>query len=143
MLKDTVPLLYVSTYFDDISYANEYAAGLDLCAGQHQLILPGRSAAIATGVSVELPKNHVGLMRGRSGLAFRHRIIAFDGTIDEDYRGELKVLLFNAGTTAYQVVVGDRIAQLVVVPVARCELRRVSELSETARGSSGFGSTGQ
>lgn len=143
MLSEALPLRFVSTYSDDISYANENAAGLDLCAGQHQLLRAGESAVIATGVSVELPPGHVGLMRGRSGLAFKNRVLVFEGTIDEDYRGELKILAFNAGSSAHQIVVGDRIAQLVVVPVARCILQRTDALSDSARGTKGFGSTGQ
>lgn len=123
-------------------YGNAYAAGVDLRAAESVSVDSGGTATIRTGLRIELPHGHVGLVRGRSGMAFKKGLWAFEGTIDEDYRGELSVLLWNAGDGDVRVNRGDRIAQLVVVQVVRCALEAVAELSETDRGADGFGSTG-
>lgn len=127
-------------------YATLGAAGLDLAAaldGPLEL-LAGRRALVPTGIAIQLPPGHEGQVRPRSGLARRHGLTVLNspGTIDEDYRGEVQVLLVNLGAEPYLIQPGERIAQLVVAPVARVEVNRVDELDETPRGSAGFGSTG-
>lgn len=126
-------------------YATENAAGLDLSANQELVIAPKEIARVRTGIKVEIPKGHEGQVRGRSGLAFRHNIfVTHIGTIDADYRGEIYVLLENKSQDDFIVKSGDRIGQLVVSPVARLQIKEVSEheFSSTERGEKGFGSTG-
>jgi dUTP pyrophosphatase len=110
------------------------------------VVLPfGIPTRVGTGLRVEIPLGHVGLVRGRSGLAFRRGIWSFDGTIDEDYRGEIAMLLLNlAPASAGEVVIarGERACQLVIVPVLRTKPVRVETISATERGDGGFGSTG-
>jgi dUTP pyrophosphatase len=132
------------------TYATEGAAGLDLeaCLDGPVHLEPGERAAIPTGLALALPSGHEGSVRPRSGLAKRHGVTVVNapGTIDEDYRGEVAVLLINLGQEPYTVKHGDRIAQLVVAPVTRVCVETVdtlSELGETERGEGGFGSTGR
>lgn len=131
-------------------YATEGAAGLDLTAALEQptVIEPGARALVPTGLAIELPVHCEGQVRPRSGLAFKHGVTVLNapGTIDEDYRGEVQVLLVNLGREAYVIQPGDRIAQLVVAPVLRVDVVQVSEpsgLVDSARGQAGFGSTGR
>ena len=109
------------------------------------MLEPGARARISTGLRVALPPGTEGQVRPRSGLALRHGVTLPNapGTIDSDYRGELQVLLWNAGGEPFVVKRGDRIAQLVVAPVLRAQLEVVASLESTARGDGGFGSTGQ
>ena len=128
-------------------YATDGAAGLDLSAALDApvLIAPRSRVAVPTGIALELPAGHEGQVRPRSGLARRHGITVLNapGTIDEDYRGELVVLLVNLGEEPYEIAPGERIAQLVVAEVARVTTELTDgPLSETARGEGGFGSTG-
>jgi len=125
--------------------ANEGDAGLDLRAAEPALLGPGERAAVGTGIAVEVPGGHAGLILPRSGLALRHGIsmVNAPGLIDSGYRGELRVLLLNTDrASAFEIEPGDRIAQLLVVPLAGLEPIAVPELSETARGGRGFGSSG-
>jgi dUTP pyrophosphatase len=131
-------------------YASEHAAGLDLHAALEQPLElgPGERAAVPTGLAIALPPGHEGQVRPRSGLASAHGVTVLNapGTIDEDYRGEVKVLLVNLGTERYAIQPGDRIAQLVVAPVRRVEVERVPDaasLGDTVRGQGGFGSSGR
>jgi dUTP pyrophosphatase len=130
------------------AYESAAAAGLDLIAAvpadQPLLIAPGGRALVPTGLALELPQGYEGQVRPRSGLAVRHGIglLNAPGTIDADYRGEIKVLLVNLGAKPFTVERGMRIAQLVVAPVARVVLSEAAALSESARGGGGFGSTG-
>ena len=130
------------------AYETDGAAGLDLRAAvpeDRPLILPpGRRAAIPTGLVLELPDGHEGQVRPRSGLALKHGITCLNtpGTIDSDYRGEVKVLLVNLGDEEFAVTRGMRIAQLVVAPVTRVTVEEHETSSATARGAGGFGSTG-
>lgn len=131
-------------------YATSGAAALDLTArlDAPMTLAPGARAAVPTGLIIELPSGHEGQVRPRSGLALKHGITCLNspGTIDEDYRGEVKVILANLGQEPYVISSGDRIAQLVVAPVTRVavvEAASVNELSSTARAGSGFGSTGR
>jgi dUTP pyrophosphatase len=130
------------------SYQSAHAAGLDLIAAVPQdaplTLAPGARALIPTGIAIALPEGHEGQVRPRSGLAARHGLTVLNapGTIDADYRGELQVLLINLGSEAVDITRGMRIAQLVVAPVARAQLRELPALDATARGKGGFGSTG-
>jgi len=127
-------------------YMSEAAAGLDLvaCLPQPVQLDPGARALISTGLAIELPPGHEGQVRPRSGLAVQRGVTVVNapGTIDEDYRGEVKVALINLGPEPFLVEHGMRIAQLVVTPVARVEVTEVAELSPTIRGAGGFGHTG-
>jgi dUTP pyrophosphatase len=130
------------------SYQSAHAAGLDLIAAVPQdaplTLAPGARALIPTGIAIALPDGHEGQVRPRSGLAAKHGLTVLNapGTIDADYRGEVQVLLVNLGNEAVSVARGMRIAQLVIAPVARAQLREVPALDETGRGKGGFGSTG-
>lgn len=127
------------------AYATEEAAGLDLLASEAATLAPGARATVGTGLEIELPAGYEGQVRPRSGLASKHGITVLNapGTIDSDYRGELRVLLVNLSQTDYPVGVGDRIAQLVIAPVVRATVVVTSELSATGRGAGGFGHTGR
>jgi len=130
------------------SYASEGAAGLDLMAALPEtepvVIAPKSWAAIPTGLVFEIPRGFQGEVRPRSGLALRHAVTVLNapGTIDSDYRGEVRVVLVNLGPEAFTVTRGMRVAQLLFVPVARMTPTPVRSLSTTARGEGGFGSTG-
>ena len=126
------------------SYATSGAAGMDVVSAESVTIRPGQRHAVATGLSVAIPENYEIQVRPRSGLAFKHGITVPNtpGTIDSDYRGELKVLLINHGADDFAIARGDRIAQLVLAPVTQAKWDEVEELDETSRGEGGFGSTG-
>lgn len=127
-------------------YATAGAAGLDLLAAVREavVIAPGGRALIPTGLSIALPAGHELQIRPRSGLALKNGIMVANspGTIDEDYRGEIQVILLNAGDVPFTVERGMRIAQAVLAPVLQLVWRETDRLSETARGVGGFGSTG-
>jgi dUTP pyrophosphatase len=128
------------------SYATDGAAGADLSAAvETELVLePGARAAVPTGLVVEIPAGHEGQVRPRSGLAITAglTVVNAPGTIDSDYRGELKVLLVNLGTEPVIIGRGDRIAQLLIAPVTRASFVETEGLSSSERGEGGFGSTG-
>jgi dUTP pyrophosphatase len=130
------------------SYASEGAAGLDLMAALPEIepvvIAPKSWAAIPTGLVFEIPRGFQGEVRPRSGLALRHAVTVLNapGTIDSDYRGEVRVVLVNLGPEPFTVTRGMRVAQLLFVPVVRLTPTPVRSLSTTARGDGGFGSTG-
>lgn len=120
-------------------------AGLDLVAAEGRELAPGARAAVPTGIAVAIPGGYAGLVVPRSGLARRQGVTVANapGLIDAGYRGELMVLLVNLGDAPHRIAPGDRVAQLVVVPVALCEVREVDELPPSdGRGDGGFGSTG-
>jgi len=125
-------------------YATDGAAGMDLRSRENVYLFSGDYVVVCTGLHLEIPKGYEAQVRPRSGLAFNQGITVLNspGTIDSDYRGEVKVLLINHGKTTYVVKKGDRIAQLVFNKVERVELELKGELSETKRGKRGFGSTG-
>ena len=129
------------------AYATEGSAGMDLRAAvEAPVTIPaGGRAMVPTGLSVEIPRGFEGQVRGRSGLAARHGvgIPNAPGTIDSDYRGEVCVILANWGDQPFVVARGERIAQLVIAPVARAELGEVEELAGSERGAGGFGHTGR
>ena len=128
------------------AYQTPGSAGLDLRAAISTPVelLPGRRALIPTGLCLAIPEGYEGQVRPRSGLAAKHGVTVLNspGTIDADYRGEVKVILINCGLEAYTLERGDRVAQLVLAPVAQLELAVVSALDATERGSGGFGHTG-
>jgi dUTP pyrophosphatase len=126
--------------------AHDGDAGLDLYAADAMTISPGERAKVATGIAVEIPDGYAGLVLPRSGLAARHGIALVNapGLIDSGYRGEVSVLLLNTDRAEpFMVSPGDRIAQLLLIPVADAEPVEVSEVATTARGAGGFGSTGR
>jgi len=126
-------------------YGSEGAAGLDVVAAEDLTLDPGQRHAVATGFAIAIPEGYEVQVRPRSGLALKHGITCLNtpGTIDHDYRGEVKVILANLGSEPFEVRRGERIAQLVPAPVLKAEFTEVAELGETARGAGGFGSTGQ
>ncbi|MEO0420153.1 MAG: dUTP diphosphatase [Pseudomonadota bacterium] len=126
------------------AYATDGAAGMDVVSAEDVTIEPGARHAVATGLSMAIPQGYEIQVRPRSGLAFKHGITVPNtpGTIDSDYRGELKVLLINHGAQAFDIARGDRVAQLVLAPVVQAAWDEVDELDATARGEGGFGSTG-
>ncbi len=126
------------------AYASTGAAGMDIVAAEDVTIAPAARHAVATGFAVAIPAGFEIQVRPRSGLALKHGITVPNtpGTIDSDYRGELKVILINHGDAAFAIRRGDRIAQLVLAPVTQASWLEVTELDETARGAGGFGSTG-
>jgi dUTP pyrophosphatase len=127
------------------SYASEGAAGLDVVAAEDLTLAPGARHAVATGFAIAIPAGYEVQVRPRSGLALKHGITCLNtpGTIDSDYRGEVKVILANLGDAPFEVRRGERIAQLVPAPVLRAAFREVDELGATERGCGGFGSTGR
>jgi dUTP pyrophosphatase len=128
------------------TYATDGAAGADLCAAvESEVVLaPGERAAVPTGLMVEIPGGYEGQVRPRSGLAIKAglTIVNAPGTIDSDYRGELKVLMVNLGSEPFSIRRGDRIAQLLIAPVTRAVFVESDDLSDSDRGQGGFGSTG-
>lgn len=126
------------------SYATAGAAGMDVLSAEDLALPPGGRHAVATGFALAIPDGYEVQVRPRSGLALKHGISLPNtpGTIDADYRGELKVILINLGTEPFAIRRGDRIAQLVLAPVTLASWDEVGELDETQRGAGGFGSTG-
>jgi dUTP pyrophosphatase len=126
------------------TYQSAEAAGMDLVSTEDVVLEPMQRRAISTGLSIELPKGYEGQVRPRSGLALKHGLTCLNspGTIDSDYRGEVKVLLVNLSTELAKIRAGERIAQLVIAPVCRATLVEVESLTDTERGRGGFGSTG-
>lgn len=127
------------------AYATEHAAGLDIVAAEDVTLAPGARHAVATGFAIAIPEGYEVQVRPRSGLALKHGITCLNtpGTIDADYRGEVKVILANLGAEPFEVRRGERIAQLVPAAVQRARFAEVGELDDTARGMGGFGSTGR
>ena len=130
------------------AYETVLAAGVDLRAAidvETPLVLePGERALVATGLAMALPAGYEAQIRPRSGLAYKHGISVVNspGTIDADYRGEIKILLINHGHDSFTINRGERIAQMIIAPVVQASFNVVTTLSETARGTGGYGSTG-
>jgi dUTP pyrophosphatase len=126
------------------AYATDGAAGMDVVSAEDVSLAPGARHAVATGLALAIPPGFEIQVRPRSGLALKHGISVPNtpGTIDSDYRGELKVILINLGSDPFDIRRGDRVAQLVLAPVTRANWLKVDALDETARGEGGFGSTG-
>jgi dUTP pyrophosphatase len=127
------------------AYASHGAAGMDVVSAEDIVLAPGARHAVATGFAIAIPPGHEVQVRPRSGLALKHGITCLNtpGTIDEDYRGEVKVILANLGSEPFAVKRGERIAQLVPAIVTKAEFGEVGSLDETHRGAGGFGSTGR
>ena len=125
-------------------YETANSAGMDLRANEDAVIKKGSSVVIGTGLFMEIPKGYEGQIRSRSGLAAKKQIIVLNspGTIDSDYRGEIKIILINLGKSHYSVLKGDRIAQIVFAPCEQMKFKSVEFLEDTDRGSGGLGSTG-
>jgi dUTP pyrophosphatase len=126
------------------AYATDGAAGMDVVSAEDLSLAPGARHAVATGFAIAIPDGFEVQVRPRSGLALKHGITCLNtpGTIDSDYRGEVKIILANLGQEPFEIRRGDRIAQLVPSPVQRAVLDEVDSLVETVRGTGGFGSTG-
>lgn len=126
-------------------YATTGSAGFDISSTEELTLLPGEKAIVGTGLFFEIPEGYELQIRPRSGNAAKHSVTVLNspGTIDSDYRGEVKVILFNAGKKPFPIKAGDRIAQGVVSRVFQLKFEFVKELSETERGEGGFGSTGK
>ncbi len=129
-----------------LQYMTEHAAGMDIVAAvkEEMILLPGETKLIPTGLKIAVPNGYEAQVRPRSGLALKKNIGVLNspGTIDSDYRGEVGIILSNFGKEPFAVNRGDRIAQMVIAPVVQVKIVEVNELSETARGAGGFGSTG-
>lgn len=127
------------------AYATRHAAGLDLVSAESLTLAPGARHAVATGFAIAIPEGYEVQVRPRSGLALKHGITCLNtpGTIDADYRGEVKIILANLGSEPFEIARGERIAQLVPAAVTQAAFAEVAELDETARGAGGFGSTGR
>jgi len=124
-------------------YSSTGAAGADLRASEAVEIAPGARAAVPTGLRLQIPPGHVGLVWPRSGLAVRHGIDTLAGVIDSDYRGEVRVVLVNHGEEPFRIERGDRVAQLLVQKVERAAFAAVATIDATGRGEGGFGSSGR
>jgi dUTP pyrophosphatase len=126
------------------AYETAGAAGMDLRAAEPMVLKPGARCLLPTGIAIALPQGFEAQVRPRSGLAVKHGVTVLNapGTIDCDYRGEVKVPLINLGQEDFQILRGDRIAQMVIAPVTRIAWAEASSLAETARGAGGFGSSG-
>jgi dUTP pyrophosphatase len=127
------------------AYATEHAAGMDVVAAEDVTLAPGARHAVATGFAMAIPHGYEVQVRPRSGLALKQGVTCANapGTIDSDYRGELKIILVNHGEADFEVRRGERIAQIVPAPVLRAQFDMVAALDDTVRGSGGFGSTGR
>jgi len=126
------------------AYATSGAAGMDVVSAESLILQPGARCAVPTGFAIGIPEGYEVQVRPRSGLALKHGVTCLNtpGTIDSDYRGEVKVILANLGNEEFSIARGDRIAQLVPAPVQHTLLIEVTELDDTPRGRGGFGSTG-
>lgn len=127
------------------AYATALAAGMDIVSAEELTLVPGARHAVATGFAIAIPAGYEVQVRPRSGLALKHGVTCLNtpGTIDADYRGEVKVILANLGSDPFEIRRGDRIAQIVPARVIQAVFATVDELDETERGAGGFGSTGQ
>ena len=125
-------------------YAHDGDAGLDLFSIEEKIMESGQTILIDTGIKIELPENTEAQIRPRSGLALKHSITVLNspGTIDQPFRGNIKIILINHGKELFKVEKGMKIAQMVIKPVLKVEIEEVKELSETSRAEGGFGSTG-
>lgn len=144
-----VPIVRITEVADDLPlprYATEQSAGMDICAAvENEFVLrAGETALIPTGFAIALPEGYEAQIRPRSGLAIKHQITVLNspGTIDADYRGEVKVILINLGKQDFVIRRGDRIAQMVIAPYTRITWSEQDVLDTTTRGSGGFGHTG-
>ncbi len=123
-------------------YAHLRDAGMDLYSNEEIILQPGDRALVPTGISMAIPTGNVGLIWDRSGLAAKNGLTTLGGVIDQSYRGEIKVVIYNSSNVAFIIEKGMRIAQMLIQPVEQKEIREVESLDDTSRGAGGFGSTG-
>lgn len=146
-MTPTIRFLRLSEHARLPQYMTAGAAGMDLsCSSVEPILLaPGKRVAVPTGLAMELPEGFEGQVRPRSGLAINSGVTVVNapGTIDCDYRGEIRVLLINLSDVVHTIVLGDRVAQLVIAPVVQAKIEESSVLSQTGRGDGGFGHTGR
>lgn len=140
-MNPTLAFSMLDTTLTPPSYALGNAAGIDLPCRIDTTILAQGRATLPTGIAVAIPSGHVGLIWDRSGLASRQGLHCLAGVIDQDYRGEIRVVIVNLGNEPYSIKKGDRIAQLLIQPITRCTLIHSEQLDQTSRGERGFGST--
>lgn len=126
-----------------LTRGSKHSAGLDVTSAETVVLLAGESALVRTGLVIAVPEGHVGILKSRSGLSVKFKIETGAGVIDSDYRGEVMVHLYNHGYDSYKVNKGDRISQLLTIPINQCEYTQVDVLPETNRQESGFGSSGK
>lgn len=140
-----LPTMNVVCNGEKPSYANDYAAGLDLRANEQLIMAPGDIVDIESMLAVEIPPGHFGMIVARSGLSYKNQIKLINdvGVVDEDYRGNIGIRLINEGTSIYEIKKGDRVAQMIIIPYTQVKLSYVDELSQTNRGKGGFGHTGR
>lgn len=124
-------------------YSSEDAAGLDFFSNEDYEFQVGETHIIKTGIQMEIPKGYAGLIWDRSGLSSKHSVEKMAGVIDSDYRGEIGIVLHNQSKKSYKISKGDKVAQMLIQKVERVLIKEVDELSETPRGTGGFGSTGK
>lgn len=125
------------------TYGSDSAAGMDLYAAFAETIPAGQHRIVKTGIAMKIPDGFYGRIAPRSGLAYKNGIDVFAGVIDNDYRGEIGIILYNAGSEPFHVQPGDRVAQMIITPYEMAMPYVVEDLDDTARGSGGFGSTGK
>lgn len=123
-------------------YAHEGDVGMDLFSAENYMVPAGKRQLVSTGIAMELPEGYFSSIRGRSGLAYKKGICILGGVIEWTYRGEYGVIVLNSGDEDFDIKAGDRIAQVIIAPVATADVEVVEELSETIRGSGAWGSTG-
>ena len=123
-------------------YANPGDAGLDLYSDEEMLLEPNQRKLISTGIAMAIPKEFVGLIWDRSGIAVKHGLKTIAGVVDSNYRGEVKIALHNLSDTSFKIEKGHRIAQMLIQPAAQRQILETKDLDETERGEGGFGSTG-
>lgn len=126
------------------NYVHSTDSGMDLYSVEDKIILPSETILIKTGISIELPKKTEAQIRPKSGIALKHSVTVLNtpGTIDEGYTGEIQIIMINHGKMAYKINKGEKIAQMVIMPVIRVAVQEVNDLKDTSRGVGGFGSTG-
>ena len=123
-------------------YANENDAGMDFFSNEEHLLKPGERKAVSTGISMAIPAGFVGLIRDKSGIAFKHGLKTMAGVVDSGYRGEVKIVIKNLSDKDYLIEKGNKIAQMLIQPIVQKELLEVTDLDDTQRGEGGFGSSG-
>src|SRR5579859_858117 len=142
-MRIVVKKLHADARLPHYAHGPEEDAGMDLCAVERVVLAPGVAQGVPTGIAIELPAGHEAQVRPRSGMALKHSVTVNFGTIDPGYRGEIRVVMFNLGHADYIVEKGDRIAQLIVAPYDAVEWEEGSDLTDSARGAGGFGSSGR
>jgi len=142
-MKIRIQKLHPDAILPGYAHGPDEDAAMDLRAVERMVLSPGAAQAVPTGIAIELPRGHEAQIRPRSGLALKHAVTVNFGTIDPGYRGEIRVVMFNLSGQDYVVEKGDRIAQLIVAPYDAVEWEQGANLSDSARGAGGFGSSGR